>query len=686
MNYINKLPLVLCALFTLISSGQDYKFGKVTKDELLEKSYQTDSTANAVILYDKKEVYYEYNPTVRWFLLITEVHKRVKLYNKNGFDYASEDFLLYKNARAEEKVSDLKGYTYALEGDKVVKTKLQKEGIFENEYSENYNQVKFTMPNLKDNSVIEYKYKIISPFVYNIDRVALQDQIPIKKLEVKIKIPEYFNFKKFTTGYLPIEPKETFSDGQFVYVPERTKTADVLKQGGGNVRGQLGFSSKYRGKQNVIDYKITTDNFSMSDIPAFKNEAYSGNVNNYVSSVVYELQFTKFGSSIENYATTWEEIIKKMYSRADFGGELNKTNYYKEDIDQLVGGISDPIKKAGLIFSFVKQKMNWNGNYRATVQSGVRKAYKDGTGNVADINLMLTSMLNHAGVKANPVLVTSNQKVTSLFPTLDGFDYVITRVRLPNGNSIYLDATDKYGEPNVLPNRVLQGAARIIAENGKSQRLNLRPGKPSLNRTSLQYEIDANGMVKGKSNMYHLDYLAHNFRERFGISDQESHEKRILKKYEIGELMNYEVKGANELGKPVNERFEFVVEDQIEVIDNEMFFSPLLFLRTKDNVFKSDDRRYPVDFGYGFSDVNMVNIKIPEGYEIAELPESGGFKLPNDLGSFSFNSKIVNGMIQISVTETINSGLILPEYYPSIKEFYNKIIEKESDQVVLKKI
>ena len=679
MNPINKLLLTgICILSFHISSGQEYKFGKVSKAELEEQSYEADSTANAVILYDKKEVYYEYNPTVRWFLLITEVHRRVKLYNKNGFDYASDDFLLYKNERAEERMSDLKGYTYSLDGGKVIKTKLQKDGIFENEFSENYDQIKFTMPELKDNSVIEYKYKIISPFVYNIDRIVLQDQIPIKKLDVSIKMPEYFNFKKFTTGYLPIDLKESNADGSFIYTPNRAKFFDVESRSYG--------SNRPKDKPTPIDYKIIVNSISSTDVPAFKTEAYSGNINNYVSSVVYELQYTKFGTSIENYATTWEEIIKKMYSRADFGGELNKTNYYKEDIDQLVGGISDPIKKAGLIFGFVKQKMNWNGNYRATVQSGVRKAYKEGTGNVADINLMLTSMLNHAGVKANPVLVTSNQKVTSLFPTLGGFDYVITRVKLPNGNSIYLDATDKYGEPNVLPNRVIQGTARIIAENGKSQRLNLRPGKPSLNRSSLQYEIDTNGTVKGKSNMYHLDYLAHNFRDRFGIYDQKSQEKRILKKYEIDELINYEVKGANQLGKPVNERFEFVVEDQIEVIDNEMFFSPLLFLRNKENIFKSDDRRYPVDFGYGFSDVYMVNIKIPEGYEIAELPESGGFKLPDDLGSFSFNAKIVNGMIQISVTETINSALILPEYYPSIKEFYNKIIEKESDQVVLKKI
>ncbi|WP_109299725.1 DUF3857 domain-containing protein [Aquimarina sp. AU474] len=686
MNIITKLILGCILVSSINCLAQDYKYGKVSKEELLEQSYALDSTANAVVLYESKRVYYEYNPTVRWFLLITEVHRRVKLYNENGFEYASDDFLLYKNTRANEKVSDLKGITYSIEGDKIIKTKLKKEGIFENEFSDNYDQIKFTMPDLKDNSVIEYKYKIISPFVYNMDRIVLQGQIPIKKLEVKVEAPEYFNFKKFTTGYLPINLKESSSDGQFVYIPERSKTVNVLKRGGGNVRGELGFSSKYRGKQRTIDYKIKVNTILSTDVPAFKMEAYSGNVSNYISSVVYELQFTKFGNSVENYATSWEEIIKKIYSNPNFGGELNKTSYYKDDIQQLVGGIGDPVKKAGLIYNFVKNKMNWNGKYSVVTRGGVRKAYKEGTGNAAEINLMLTSMLKYAGIKANPVLVTSNTKVVSLFPTLDGFDYVISRVKLPNGGAIYLDATDKYGEPNILPTRVIQGVARIIAETGNSQRLNLRPGKPSLNRNSIQYEIDTDGVVKGKSNTYHLDYLAHNFRDKYGIYDQESQIKRIKEKYEINELTNYEVKGTTDLGKPVNERFEFVVDDQIEVIDNEMFFSPLLFLRHKENIFKSDDRRYPVDFGYGFSDMYMVNIKIPEGYEIAELPESGGFKLPEDMGSFSFNSKLVNGMIQISVTETINSAVILPQYYPAVKEYYNKIIEKQSDQVVLKKI
>ncbi|MBQ4818457.1 DUF3857 domain-containing protein [Aquimarina sp. MMG016] len=678
MKILNKVILVITLILTTNTFAQDYKFGKVSKEELLEKSYPLDSAANAVVLYENKKVYYEYNPTVRWFLLITEVHRRVKLYNKNGFDYASDDFLLYKNTKAEEKVSDLKGITYNIDGDKIIKTKLKKEGIFENEFSENYDQIKFTMPDLKDNSVIEYKYKITSPFVYNIDRLVLQDQIPIKKLEVKVELPEYFNFKKFTTGYLPIDLKETPSDGSFMYTPNRAKFFDVESRSYG--------STKPKEKTRAVDYKINVNTILSTDIPAFKKEPYSGNTSNYISSLVYELQFTKFGNSVENYATSWEEIIRKIYSNANFGGELDKTNYYKDDVQKLIGGVSDPVKKASLIYNFVKSKMSWNGKHSAVSRAGVRKAYKEGTGNAAEINLMLTSMLKYAGIKANPVLVTSNSKVVSLFPTLDGFDYVISRVKLPNQGAVYLDATDKYGEPNVLPTRVIQGVARVIEENGKTQNINLRPRNPSLNRNSIQYEMDVDGMVKGKSNIYHLDYLAHSFRERYGIYDQGSHIKRIKEKYKITELSNYEIKGTSELGKPVNERFEFMLDDQVEVIDNEMFFSPLLFLSHKENIFKSDDRKYPVDFGHGFSNMYMVNIKIPEGYEIIELPESGGFKLPDDMGSFSFNSKLVNGMIQISVTETINSPIILPSYYPVIKEYYNQIIQKESDQVVLKKI
>ncbi len=672
---MGKLVVWGLGVFLLFSSSvfaQKYKFGKVSKEELQEKSYPLDSSANAAVLYESRKVDYIYNS--QGFHLITEVFKRIKIYNKEGFDYATEEISLYKRNSDQEKVMSLKGITYSLVNGEIKETKLKKDGIFNSEVSEYFDEIKFTMPALQEGSVIEYKYRIESPFVANIDRVYLQHEIPAKKIEVVIKAPEYFNFKKFSTGYLPIDLEEVKYSDKFNY---RTESRLIAGLNGGRVKGS----------SHVVEYQGTKYIINSEDVPALKLEPYSGNTQNYISSMVFELSFVSFPNSpIENFSTTWEAVTKTIYESSNFGGELKKSNYYEDDLNQLVSGISDPIKKTAAIYNFVKQKMNWNKVYSVSAAKGVKKAYKEGTGSSGDINLILTSMLSSANIDANPVIVSSSSKVISLFPTRNGFDYVITRVKLPNGNIFYLDATDKYGLPNILPDRVVRGRGRVIAKNGTSQALTFRPTKPSSNRYSIQCELNSEGEVNGKFSVHHLDYLAHGFRVRNGVKSDESNVKRLEKKYEINDLQNYKVSGVKEYGKGVNERFDFSLEDQSEVIEDEIFFSPLLFLRDKENVFKSDERIYPVDYGYPFSNKYMINIKVPEGYEVTEIPKSGSFSLPDNMGKFVYRSNVANGVIQLVVNETINNSMISAEDYFVLKEFYNQVIQKENEQVVLKKI
>ena len=643
--FFNKQLLFrIVLLCSLTSFSQTYEFGKVSKEELEETNYELDNTANAVVLYENKRVHFEFNSG--GFNLITEVFKRVKLYNKNGFEHGSHELFLYKQGGSKEKLSGLKAITYSLIANEVVETKLKKEGIFENEYSENLDQVKFTMPSLKEGSVVEYKYKITSPFVFNIGKIDLQYEIPVKNLEVKVEMLKLINFKRFTTGYLPINFKES-----------------------------------------VEGNEITVNRIVSKHVPAFKKEPYSGNTNNYKSSIVYDLQYIRFPNGyVQNFSSTWEDVTKRIYENSNFGNQLDKNNYYEEDIDKLLTGVNTPLEKIQLIYDYVKNKMTWNEYQSVYTRDGVRKAYKENMGNSAEINLMLTSMLSYAGIDANPVIVSTSDRIIPLFPTLSGFNYVISRVKLPNNDIIYMDATDKYGVPNILPDRVIKGSGRVIAKNNTSQIVDLRPKNTSMNRYSIQCEIDVEGTINGKFNVRHVDYQAHDFRVANGAKDDESKSKRLKEKYNLDEIEEYIVKGVNEYGKGVSESFNFVSHNQVELIDNEIYFSPLLFLRDKESIFKSNEREYPVDFGYGYTNTYMVNIKIPEGYEVSEFPKSEMFRLPDDIGDFSFRSKIANQMIQVVVSETINTPFLLPEYYPVLKQFYTQLIEKENEQVVLKKI
>ena len=329
--------------------------------------------------------------------------------------------------------------------------------------------------------------------------------------------------------------------------------------------------------------------------------------------------------------------------------------------------------------------MAWNELHRLIPQKSLKKSYLDKVGDSAGINLLLIAMLDYAGIKVNPVLVTSNKKPISLFPTLEGFNYVVARVRI-NDDIMFLDATDKYALPNVLPTRVIQGSGRLINDQGNSELVFFRPSKISKQKFKMMGEIDENGVISGKQRAVYTFNEAHDFRTRNASLSSESNTQRLNKMYQLNTVSDYELKNSNNLDKPAQEVFSFQTTNEVEVIENEMFFSPMLFLRKKENIFKSEDRVYPVDYAYGFSEEFFITLKIPIGFQVVSMPEDTAFALPDNLGKFVFKSTHNNGMLQIAVNTTLNKGVVGSEYYSYLKQFYSQIVEKENESVVLKKI
>ncbi len=109
-------------------------------------------------------------------------------------------------------------------------------------------------------------------------------------------------------------------------------------------------------------------------------------------------------------------------------------------------------------------------------------------------------------------------------------------------------------------------------------------------------------------------------------------------------------------------------------------------MRTLENPFKSEDRKYPVNFAYPWEDNFLINIEIPEGYRVESLPKPIALGLPENLGTFKYNISQNGGTINLKASLEINSALIAPQYYSVLKEFYKQLVEKETEKVVLSKI
>ncbi len=669
---MKNIVTLLAVLFACqITTAQDYKFGKVSKEELEETFNPLDSSASATYLFKYRKTFYEYDRD-KGFQLITEVHERIKIYNQEGFDYATKAINLYKSGSHQEIARGLKAYTYNLVGGKIEDTKLKKEGIFKTEKSKYRNETKFTMPNIKEGSVVEYEYKIISPFYQNVDEFRFQHAIPIKKLEAEFQAPEYYNFKVNMKGFLKITPKIE------------------------NKRDKITFSSKSRTGQsgavrtsfNSSDLEFTkkVSTYNLENIPALKDEPYVNNINNYRSSVKYELSYVKMPqSTIEYYSTTWEDVVKTIYKSSSFGDELDKSGYYEDDIDALIGSVSDPKKRIALIFNFVKSKVKWNEYYGYRTADGVRKAYREQVGNVAEINLMLTSMLRYAGLEANPVLVSTRRNGIPIFPTREGYDYVISCVELPTGN-VLLDATNKYGSPNVLPFRTLNWEGRIIKKDGSSSLISLYPNENSKNSILMMASLSEEGDLEGNFRSVKTNHKALSYRERYNNADEDDFLEKLENNYDGLEVSDFKVSNAVELSKPVMESYKFFKESQADIIGDKIYFSPLFFLRSKENPFKLEKREFPVDFGYPSSSTYRITIKLPEGYKVESIPEASAYALPDNLGIFKYMLSQNQSTIQLLIDTKINTSIISPLYYDTLKAYFKQLIEKENEQIVLTKV
>ena len=662
--------MILC--FLNISVAQKYKFGKISKEELLQKEHPTDPSADAAVLYREVKTEFQYTQDTGWFM-VTDYFERVKIYKNEGFERANATIDLYRG-ESEDKLLGLKGYTYYLDADgKIQEVKLKNDGIFKEETTKYLSQTKITMPDVREGCVIEYRYTINSPFIFNIDEFRFQETIPVDKVLVQFKTPQYFVYKTHQRGWIPYKVNSETRERSMTY---RETTQDLRALSGSGIP-----------KTETRDVKFKEDTYSveLDNVPALQKEAFVGNLNNYTTALQFEMSYIDIpGSPMKTYATNWEDVSKSIYRVDVFGAELERSNYFESDIDKLLSGIAKPEEKVGKIFSYVSNKMNWNGYNGFYTNEGVKTAYKKGTGNVADINLMLVAMLRYAKLEANPVLVSTKSHGIPLFPTRNGFNYVIAAVDLPQG-TLLLDATNKDAEIGVLKSNILNWQGRVIKKDGTSGWVSLSSMVPAVKSAMVNVEISPDMKVTGKSKNRFTGNYAFQYRTEYKSLNEDAQRKQIEKNSAQTELSNLKFENLNSPGEPVSLEYDFEYLDAVEDVAGKLYFSPMIYLATKETPFKSETRQYPIDYGHPMKDRYIINIDLPEGYKVESLPQNAVYNLGESTGSYRYLISQIGNKIQLSVEFAINQSFIAADEYGNLKKFYELLIAKQQEKVVLSK-
>src|SRR5665648_552603 len=176
------------------------RFEKVSEEEMKMTVYAQDTTAEAVILFDNgsSEVKYDLQ---HGFMLTYERFVRIKILKQTCSDWENYTIPIYTTAQNKEEIITIKGTTVNLENGKVVKTEMKKESIFKERENKYWEMVRLSLPSVKVGSVIDLKYSIYSPLLWNLREWNFQYLIPVQWSQYKVVYPEYFTYNHSSLGY-----------------------------------------------------------------------------------------------------------------------------------------------------------------------------------------------------------------------------------------------------------------------------------------------------------------------------------------------------------------------------------------------------------------------------------------------------------------------------------------------------
>lgn len=680
----NQLTLFLVLFLTIAQVFAQQlpkvKFEKVSDEEMKMSVYEPDTTAEAVILYDAGSSEVNYEVSKGAFMLSYERFVRIKILKQTGTNWGNFSIPLYSSDAKKEEIGEVKGTTFNYENGKVVKTEMKKESVFkerENKYSE---MVRLSLPSVKIGSVIDLKYKISSPLLWNLREWKFQYLIPVKWSQYDVIYPEYFKYNHSTVGYNPLNSQS-----------HERKNVAINYTAKYEIDGNAYYGGAIRRYENeTINYMSDMYHYAAIDVPSLKEEPYLTTLENYTTKVKFELasiDLLQVGGTFKSYTSTWNDIGKLLIDDVDFGGQINSANFAKEEIASLLIGKTDEKQKMIALYTYIQHTIKWNGIKSYSTSSSLRKIFSDKNGNSADVNLLLLAMLNEAGIESYPVILSTraNGLISFVHASLSDCNYVIVKAII-NGAPVFLDATESNLQAGLLPFRCLNGTGRLI-KKGIVEEVELTNAS-SVSNTFVSLELKE-GKFTGNIMSRKKGLDDYNFRESVkDAGGQKEYFEKLRNSSTDIKYNDYSFSYLDSLYLPLVIKYPIVLQNEAESTQDQdiLYFNPFLVERMTKNPFSSPSREYPVDYGDPTSETYQLNLLIPEGYKVDELPQNKTFALEGKSGSFVYQVAQIGNNISLSMRMNINKTFFLPLEYKMLQDFYNIIIAKESEQIVFKKI
>ncbi|MBK8787453.1 MAG: DUF3857 domain-containing protein [Chitinophagaceae bacterium] len=632
-------------------------FGKVDKADLEMKDCDFDKGADALVLIDYGNMYYD-RGTVGFstFKTVYERRTRIKILKEKGISQADIEINYYTHNN-EEKVFKFNANTYNLDAaGKIITTEVKKSSIYSKKIDGNYSKMIIAFPEVKVGSIIEYSYTIERES-YGLRTWYFQGRIPVRYSEYQLKVPQIFRFSVQPSIVDPIEDKQEVVDE--------------------SISMDEGF----------METKSLKSNYIMRNLPGVKNEPFMGSPKDYMQRLEFQMTQIYYNESrIVDLSVKWQDVIKnRLIKDEDFGLQLEKTVTAAKPFIEEARQIADVETRMKFIYNRIRKSMSWNGDedYVYT-DNGIIKTWETKTGNVADINLLLVNLLNEAGVKTSPILFSTRDHglVTPTYPSINQFNTVMAYVVLKD-KAYVLDATDKVTNVKLVPEKVVNTNGFIPeGENGRWK--DVLSGKSKYKvMAAIQGEIDEAGNMKGNGLVNCYDY-ARAQRVKEWTQDNMKFKNDYFVTYYPGlKIEDITINNVEADSLPLEQKVKF--STVLNSSGEYRYFNINLFSDLEKNPFIAGTRVSDVDFGVHQEYTIFGNYTIPVGFTFDGIPDNISMSTPDNGIIFSRTMQAESNLLNVRMTLEFKRTFYTADTYPEFKEFYKKLFDKLNEQVVIKK-
>lgn len=657
-DYSFRILLILLTLILPLEAmalDVNKKFGKPTDEEMSMTVYAPDPDADAVKLYSNTDVQFDF--MVDDFWVVYRVKERVKVLKPEGASAADVTIVFYdpQGSSNGDRISGVKGSAYNLEDGKVVRSKLTGDLKSKERVDKYYSQVKFSIPNVKVGTVIEYEFQRQSPYIYTISDWDAQCAMPVFFTEYTITIPEWFNFNTAMHGRATITGSR------------KDDTFKAVLPGG------------------LLTCAATIHHFEGKELPAVKDDDYIWCIDDFMTKVEHDLRSINItGSYYKNFQSTWEDIDKMMMGDEDFGKYFNMDNpLAKEQADLKLDGLTAK-EKTEKLRDLLMAYYTWDQSY-GLYSISPKKLQKEGTANSCTLNFALMSMLRDAGITACPVVLSRRSKgrLPYAHASVAALNTMVLAVADAADSTVfYVDAAAKGYPVGTLTANELVDRGRMLTKSGNARWVDLRDCCDGKVITLAKATITPDGMLQGSYNAVYHGIASGHYRDIYrDVTDSVAYVEHFATSNNV-EIESFELTGIDSNSDEVRENLTF--SRSLNTDDEHIYLNPFLFIDAT-NPFKAETRDLPVEFMYNTMNRQTIQLTLPEGYVVEELPSSFTLMMPNEDMNARMRVRQSGNTLSINYNFTRKTLLYDTDNYSYLRDFWATSEQKLGEMIVLKK-